>query len=542
MKITVLSGGSGNTAIINGILDMYPSCDLKVIINAFDDGKSTGVCRKIVKTLGVSDVRKNHAKFYNRKSDQNYKIKEFFNNRYDIIKGKEEKFVFNKLKYFGIETEKTKKAVSEFFRLAKKQDYEFRDFNIANILYSGLWALFGYDEGNKIICDLIGIENNVILNTHDNVFIDAVCDNGFILKSEGDIVSLNNSDIKIKKIQYHKQNQKLNKEAIDRLIESDLVILSTGTFWSSLLPTIEYGGMYNILNAIKAKKIWVLNTSPDLDSIGTTSEEFYLCLKNIGLDLSSWNIISNAEAVKELQLNKAKEYFLGNISGKNDSEKVAFAIFDTYFDLPFIVDKVLIDFDGTIYDSITDNKIIKQSLDIISKNKKITIVSGNSIEPIKFLIKQLSIKNFDNYIWANANSVLYKRFKKIKTIRENKIKNKKKIIRLIRKMLPNINIISTDYCIKLKPVYNRELKRFILNCYLYDFNVKACKTGKTTIDILSVNNNKSQIFYKESLYKKNTLYIGDEINEGNDKIIADLCNYKICVNNPEEANILLKLI
>ena len=56
MKITVLSGGSGNTAIINGILDMYPSCDLKVIVNAFDDGKSTGICRKITKTLDRKSV------------------------------------------------------------------------------------------------------------------------------------------------------------------------------------------------------------------------------------------------------------------------------------------------------------------------------------------------------------------------------------------------------------------------------------------------------------------------------------------------------
>ena len=511
MKITVLSGGSGNTAIINGILDMYPSCDLKVIVNAFDDGKSTGICRKITKTLGVSDVRKNHAKFYNRQPNVNKNTKDFFNNRYDVVKGKEESFVFNKLKYFGIETEETKKAVSEFFRLAKKHNYQFKDFNIANIVYSGLWSLFGYDEGNKIICDLIGIENNVILNTYDNVFIDAICDNGFILDSEGAIVGLNNSNVKIKKIQYHKQNQKLNKEAVDRLIESDLVILSTGTFWSSLLPTIEYGGMYNILNAIKAKKIWVLNTSPDLDSIGTTSEEFYLCLKNIGLDLSSWNIISNVEAVKELQLNKAKQYFLGNIGGKNDSEKVAFAIFDVYFNLPLRVDKVLIDFDGTICDSSTDPKIVYNSLDIISKKSKITIVSGNSIEPIKFVVDKLSVKNLNNHIWADANSVLYKKFKKIKTIKENKINKKKQIIRFIRKVFPDINIIATKHCIKLKPVTNRDFKTFLLNCYLYKFDVIAYKTGKTTIDILAGCNNKSQIFYKERLYKTHTIYIGDEI-------------------------------
>jgi len=51
LKITVLSGGSGNDAILKGIKYYYPECDLKVITNAYDNGKSTG--QIFVKTILV---------------------------------------------------------------------------------------------------------------------------------------------------------------------------------------------------------------------------------------------------------------------------------------------------------------------------------------------------------------------------------------------------------------------------------------------------------------------------------------------------------
>ena len=66
MKIVVLSGGSGNDALIKG-LNAYAvngGFELHVIVNAYDNGKSTGVCRAVTDTLGVSDIRKNHIRMY----------------------------------------------------------------------------------------------------------------------------------------------------------------------------------------------------------------------------------------------------------------------------------------------------------------------------------------------------------------------------------------------------------------------------------------------------------------------------------------------
>ena len=63
-NIVIFSGGTGSIAIQEGFSAIYgnDNYNLDVIINAYDNGKSTGVCRKIFndRILGPSDLRKNH--------------------------------------------------------------------------------------------------------------------------------------------------------------------------------------------------------------------------------------------------------------------------------------------------------------------------------------------------------------------------------------------------------------------------------------------------------------------------------------------------
>lgn len=64
INIVIFSGGTGSIAIQEGFSTRYgiDSYNLDVIINGYDNGKSTGACRKIFndRILGPSDLRKNH--------------------------------------------------------------------------------------------------------------------------------------------------------------------------------------------------------------------------------------------------------------------------------------------------------------------------------------------------------------------------------------------------------------------------------------------------------------------------------------------------
>ena len=67
----------------------------------------------------------------------------------------------------------------------------------------------------------------------------------------------------------------------------------------------------------------------------------------------------------------------------------------------------------------------------------------------------------------------------------------------------------------------------------------AIPTGKTTVDILSSNNSKANVL--KGLDGK-VLYIGDEVDKGNDKDIAYACDAYVKVEDVEETNTLLQLL
>src|SRR5271170_1766918 len=59
INVVLFSGGSGTQSITEALL-RHPQISLKILINAYDDGHSTGRLRKFIPgMLGPSDVRKN---------------------------------------------------------------------------------------------------------------------------------------------------------------------------------------------------------------------------------------------------------------------------------------------------------------------------------------------------------------------------------------------------------------------------------------------------------------------------------------------------
>ena len=59
IDVALLCGGRGRAAIIRALLDSG-RCHLSLLVNGFDDGRSTGAVRRLVPgMLGPSDFRKN---------------------------------------------------------------------------------------------------------------------------------------------------------------------------------------------------------------------------------------------------------------------------------------------------------------------------------------------------------------------------------------------------------------------------------------------------------------------------------------------------
>lgn len=573
MKITIISGGSGNDKLIRGLKKLYNDCDIKVIVNAYDSGKSTGICRCITNTLGVSDIRKNHSRMYEATAPiVNKSILEFYNGRYNLTPGSELQSVLDLLDKWNLKLFKDT-AKSFFNRCHLLKNYKFNDFNIANIIYSEMYSEIGYTETNKFFADFLGIDDFVILNSFDNVYLKAVTESGRIIDDEGYIVDHKDRKDKIKSIFYGSAQSKgittLNKVAIDRIRESDLILISTGTFWSSIYPTLHYGDFYKHINESKAKKFWIMNNEEDKDSYGVGSNDFIDIVNNLGLNLNSFTIIENLDACNSLnQINNKFNIhydFLGNVDCKHNSEKLSKCIFRLYYGMCSYnrYDKILIDFDDTIWSRNynTDEKSHKVSIENINLIDKhlctnTSIISGNTFDSIcKKLTEVFGSAECSSKIpiWADSNSMKFFVGSQVPADYIDSliidIEDKKEIYKFLHHLGLNftVNNDSLTSNIKIKPLSN--LERRLLSGYLNDYLFRdkldkyiAKPTGTTTVDIVTKNNNKSSVFNYLNLKDSVTLYIGDEIDNGNDLEISKLCTNYIKVKDVFETNLVLRLL
>ena len=66
MKVTILSGGTGSKGLQSGFHKIYGQSVIPtILINAYDNGLSTGAVRKVMdgEILGPSDLRKNQERY-----------------------------------------------------------------------------------------------------------------------------------------------------------------------------------------------------------------------------------------------------------------------------------------------------------------------------------------------------------------------------------------------------------------------------------------------------------------------------------------------
>ena len=565
MKITILSGGSGNDSLIRGLKSLYKNIDVKVIVNAYDNGLSTGVCRSITNTLGVSDIRKNHIRMYKAMSPDeclDTRLIEFYEGRYNLEPNREATAI-SLLDGWGLK-DKLGEYVHNFFKkieYAKENMYNFDNFNVANIVFSEMYSELGYEKTNKISCDLLGVDDFVILNSFQNVYLNAITNDYSVMTDEGDIVKLCDYNRKIINTFYTpKMVPELNTKAVDAILNCDLLLISTGTFWSSIYPTLQYGDLYKYINESTAKKIWAMNNTEDKDAYGVSSNDFIDIVSNLGLDLSSFTILENKCAddllKQEYQGYNIVKKTLGNNIGKHDPRLFAQELLLIYYGLNVEYDHILFDFDDTLYSRSDDKKVISYNnlydVKFLKDRVDVKIVSGNTYSSIENKLIAVYGTDTSTYpdIWADANSCLYVNGKIVNYIDTHRILDYQKVLDIL-KNYEELNdkiheVAGLDlngyylFNIKIKPLTDLERKLLCDILNKSDLNdVVAIPTGKTTVDILSTNNSKANTL--KGLDGK-VLYIGDEIDKGNDRSIALACDSYIKVTDVEETSVLLQLL
>ena len=565
MKTVILSGGSGNDSLIRGLKYYYPCMNCKVIVNAYDNGKSTGVCRAVTNTLGVSDIRKNHIRMYKAMHGNHDKnIIEFYDNRYDFTPGNEVAEITEKLNTWGMP--QFIPLVERFFATPEAKNYRYTDFNISNIVYAEMYAQSGYESTNDYFCNkILDIDSFVLLNSFSNAYLKAITNSGYVIKDEGEIVEWCNRDDKIESCLYGAvMNTELNPRAVASIERADLIIISTGTFWSSIYPTLEFGDLYKLINKnTHAKKVWALNCEEDKDSYGVSADEFISHLRKLGLSLDDFTILVNSDACDILRTVNDKDVVchyshMGNQNGKHDPNKYAKAVLECYYGFDkFTPEQIVCDFDDTLWPRNTSLKNIGiDNIQLLNRTNMGVIISGNSFSSIKTKLASIygsDLSDFNIPVWADASSTEYIQGVKTHTIGDCFISKDtlEKVESHINKLfgMTAVSHPDTDLpYIKYKPMGNLErmLFTYLFNNYIrYNINTPellANITGNSTVDITTSGDNKVKVYKECEFEGMNILYIGDEVDKGNDCNVSKLATKSIHTSGVEETNCILKVL
>jgi 2-phospho-L-lactate transferase/gluconeogenesis factor (CofD/UPF0052 family) len=320
INIVSFNGGRGARTLIPHIIQK-PGVRLTSIVNAYDDGKSTGILRNFFGMLGPSDIRKVQ-EIMVPPMDEDYKaIIQLYEYRYPINMPKKDilfslsEFCYSESTTLVEATFINKHRLHVLKNLVKKflegvdliesssdKIIDLNDCSVMNLLYAGafLYCQGNFEEATLLIDKLFHIQGLVLPTNNENKVLVAIREDGTALFSEAEIVEIrSNSRIKdiylmdqypdkkfIDSLPPHKVEQyfdlmKRNVNITDNVRRSiasaDIIIYSAGTQHSSLYPSYITKGLSDTiaLNA-NALKVFVTNIGEDYETPSYTATDYIL--------------------------------------------------------------------------------------------------------------------------------------------------------------------------------------------------------------------------------------------------------------------------
>jgi len=318
INLVLFSGGSGTQSITEALLK-HPQISLKILINAYDDGHSTGRLRRFIPgMLGPSDVRKNINRLMpvaercqqalRSISDYRLPVGISRNDALDFIEDcrslRTSRMTGKLVRDFDLLTMAHSRKLGsllasfvDFFHSEERsgRTFDFTDCAIGNLLFAGCYLQEGRDFNGTVraFCQFHEVSPDVLLNITqgENLFLVAVKENGAVVLSEAAIVAAQDSariselflldeDTYRNRVEgaseppegwrslFHATQRipGLNPDAAKTLQEADVIVYGPGTQHSSLFPSYMTEGVAEAIAAnSRADKVFVSNIHRDFD-------------------------------------------------------------------------------------------------------------------------------------------------------------------------------------------------------------------------------------------------------------------------------------
>lgn len=212
-KVVMLGGGTGLSNLIRALKN-YP-IDLTAIVSVCDDGKSTGVLREEFNIPAVGDIRK-------------------------VL----------------VAMSETEPLVMDLFDYRFNTTSDLNGHAVGNLLLTAMTEITGnLSDGIEALSKVLNLKGKVVPLTEDNVILMGEMMDGTVIEGEHNITQ---DKRKIKRV-FYKDKAEPTKEAIKAIKEADLIILSMGSIFTSIIPNLICDGIVDAIDKSNAKIMYISN-------------------------------------------------------------------------------------------------------------------------------------------------------------------------------------------------------------------------------------------------------------------------------------------
>ena len=262
-KIVIFGGGSGLSQMLKG-LKLFP-IDITAVVSVSDNGGSTLRLRKDFNIPAVGDISK-------------------------VL----------------ISMSNTDKDIINLMNYRFKQSKSLGNHSVKNLLLTALLEQKGnFASAIPVLAKLLDVEGRILPITEDNAELMGITEDNKKVYGE---TSITKTKKKIIKITYDHE-VKANPEVLEAINEADLIIFSSGSLLTSIIPNIIIDNIVKAIKKSKAPKLYICNlvTQPGETDDYKVSNHIEELEKYLGKGTLNIVLANNVEIPQELVKKYATE-------------------------------------------------------------------------------------------------------------------------------------------------------------------------------------------------------------------------------------------
>lgn len=262
-KIVIFGGGSGLSQMLKG-LKLFP-VDITAVVSVSDNGGSTLRLRKDFNIPAVGDISK-------------------------VL----------------ISMSNTDKDIINLMNYRFKQSKSLGNHSIKNLLLTALLEQKGnFASAIPVLAKMLDVEGRILPITEDNAELMGITEDNKKVYGETSITKTKKRIIKIT----YDHEVKANPEVLEAISEADLIIFSSGSLLTSIIPNIIIGDIVKAIKKSKAPKLYICNlvTQPGETDDYKVSNHIEELEKYLGKGTINIVLANNVEIPQELVKKYATE-------------------------------------------------------------------------------------------------------------------------------------------------------------------------------------------------------------------------------------------